>query len=365
MSQVFFVSSRVLKNKGILQKFTELLEMINPPFIQKENNILIKTHFGEDGNTAYINPLYIRKTVDFIRKKEAYPFIGDTNTLYSGRRKNGVTHLDLAIEHGFSYASMNAPVVILDGLKSNNVKDIPVNLQHFKSVQLGGEFFSADGMIVITHVKGHLIAGMGAAIKNLSMGLGSRTQKQRMHGDIKPEYVQKKCIYCGLCAKVCPESAITVNKPDFNLNRDLCVGCAECITHCPTQALKILWNEKPALLAEKMAETAFVAINHLPGKILFFNFLINITPDCDCMSWSDNALINDIGVLASYDPVAIDQASYDLISQQKILNNSVLEDKDGDIFTLLRPGIDPLRQLEYAESLGLGSRKYDAVDLKW
>jgi len=365
MSDVFFISSRVKKSKGLLEKFSDLLDYLKLEQIRANENVLIKTHFGEDGNTAFINPMFIRKVADFIRKKSANPFAGDTNTLYSGRRKSGVTHLELAVEHGFSYATINAPLVILDGLKSNHVKDIPVDGKHFKSVQLGGDFFSADSMIVLSHVKGHLAAGMGGSVKNLSMGLGSRTQKQRMHGDIKPQYIKNKCVFCNRCVNVCPEQAISNSNNNICIDFYKCVGCAECITHCPTQALKILWNETSDNLSEKMAETALGAVNRLKGKLFFFNFLINITPDCDCMSWSDNPVVNDIGILASDDPIAVDMASYDLINNEQKLENSILEKKQGEVFSLMHPGINPLRQLEYGESIGLGTRKYNLINLQW
>ncbi len=364
MSEVYFISSRVRKYKGLPDRFASLLKSLDLPFIQKNNNVCIKTHFGEDGNTGFINPIYIRKVVDFIRSRQAHPFVGDTNTLYSGRRKNGTTHLELALEHGFSYASINAPLVILDGLKSDYFKEIIIDQKNFRTVQLAGELINADAAIVMSHVKGHMVAGMGGAVKNLAMGFGTRTQKQRMHGDIKPLLIQNKCISCYTCKRICPENAIVGEKENLRIELDKCVGCAECITHCPTEALRILWNETPVMMAEKMAETALGVMRNKAGKIWFCNFLLNITPDCDCMGWSDNSVINDLGILLSDDPVALDKASYDMINQQPVLHNSKLENKTGEVFGTLHPGIDPLHQLVYGEKIGLGSLHYELKEIE-
>ncbi len=363
MSKVFFISSRVQKGKSLLERFVQLLEMSDIKFASPDQQVLVKTHFGEDGNTAYIHPLYVRKTVDYLKRKKAHPFIGDTNTLYRGRRNKAVSHMELALEHGFSYASINAPIVILDGMKSDYYRKVEVNLHHFKEVQIAGAFAQSDGCIVLSHIKGHVLAGMGGAVKNLAMGMANRTQKQRMHGDVKPQFLKDKCIACHACIKVCPVNAINGQGKDLFISKEDCIGCAECITHCPTQAMQILWNETPKIMAEKMAETAFGAVHVLNQKLYYFNFLLNITPDCDCDSAVDNPVVNDIGILASDDPVAIDKASFDLVNQFKPLANSKIEGKEGEIFTSIHPNIDPLRQLIYAEQIGLGSMSYELIKL--
>lgn len=346
-----------------MQKFSELLEYLKLDFIEQDDSVLIKTHFGEEGNTTFISPIFLRKLSDFIKKKNAHPFVGDTNTLYSGDRKQGVTHLELALRHGFSYATLNAPLVILDGIKSRHFKEIKIEGKHFDSVQLAGDYFASDAAVVVSHVKGHVLTAMGAAIKNLSMGLGTRTQKQRMHGDIKPQIDHEKCILCQNCVRVCPENAISVVNNKIKIDLEKCIGCAECITMCPTNALKILWNEKPQNTAEKMSETAYAAVRQKKGKIYFFNFLTNITPDCDCLGWSDNSLVNDIGLLASQDPLAIDRASLNLVNQQKALPNSKAEKQNSKI--LGRKDLDLDDMFEYCECIGLGNREYELIDLGW
>ncbi len=268
------------------------------------------------------------------------------------------------MEHGFSYTSVNAPIVILDGIKSDYVYNQEINGEHFKEIKLAGALKASDGAIILTHVKGHIVAGMGGAIKNLSMGFGTRTQKQRMHGDVKPRLNEKNCIKCKSCISVCPAEAITFENSSIKISLEKCVGCAECIIHCPTSAISILWNESPKKMAEKMAETALGAINSINGKMYYFNFLINITPDCDCFGASDNSVINDIGLLASDDPVAIDKASFDLINQQKPMSNSVIEGVNGEILKAVHPEIESDYQMIYGEKIGLGSLEYELVKIE-
>ena len=364
-SKVYFITSRIIKQKGLLEKFAQLLEYLSLDFFDKNSSVLIKTHFGEEGNTAFISPLYIRKVVDFVKEKKANPFIGDTNTLYRGDRKSRVTHLELAHTHRFNYANLQETIVILDGLKSEFSKKVAIQKKYFQTVDLAGEFVNCDAAIILSHVKGHIVAGLGASLKNLAMGLGTRTQKQKMHGDIKPSLNHKKCIQCKKCIQICPPEAITLKNNKIEIDLDNCIGCAECITHCPTGAIKILWNETPKKLAEKITETAYAAHKIKQNKIYYFNFIIDVTPDCDCMNWSDNAVVNDIGILASKDPIAIDKASYDLVNKAKKLANSVLENKEGEVFKLMNNSTFPETQFNYGAEIGLGNTEYELIELEW
>ncbi len=363
MSKVFYITSRAEGNKGLLYKFNELIRKVDLDWLQEKETVCIKTHFGEDGNTTFVSPLFIRKVVDYLKEKKAYPVIGDTNTLYSGRRKQGATHLELAIEHGFDYSVVNAPLVILDGLKSQYRLSYRIDKKHFKEVVLAGMLNDIDSMIAVSHFKGHLATGFGGAIKNLAMGLATRKQKQLMHADVKPQYKEEKCIKCHICSQVCPVNAIKWEKELFQLDQNTCIGCAECITACPTGALKILWNETPKNMAEKLAETALAAVESLDKRMYYFNFLINITPHCDCFTLSDNAIVEDIGVLASSDPVAIDKASFDLTKKARKTLNSDIQGEEGEPFGLLFEDVDPLHQLVYGEKIGLGSLNYELVKL--
>jgi hypothetical protein len=361
MSKVYFASSRAEGNKGLLEKFTELIRLVRIDWLQAKETVCIKTHFGEDGNTTFVSPLYIRKVVDLLKEKGAYPVIGDTNTLYSGRRMQGATHLELAIEHGFDYSVVQAPLVILDGLKGQYQRAISIDKKHFQKVFLAGMLEDIDSMICVSHFKGHLAIGFGGAVKNLAMGLATRKQKQLMHADVKPKYLEKKCIKCRKCSQICPVNAITWEDNIFQLDNNICIGCAECITACPTGALKILWNETPENMAEKVAETALGAVEYLKRKIFYCNFLLDITPHCDCFGLSDNAVVEDIGILLSSDPVAIDKASFDLTAQARKIYNSVIKGEEGEPFRNLYKDVDPLQQLNYAAKIGLGKLDYELV----
>ncbi len=363
MEKVYYLDSRVKDSVGLLEKTVNLLDNMKTGWIRKNSIICIKTHFGEDGNTSFVSPLYIRKIVDYVKKNGAHPFIGDTNTLYSGRRKMGVTHLELAAEHGFCSSVVNAPLVILDGLKSNSRIEIEVRKKHFDSISLAGEIQDIDGMIMVSHFKGHLGVGLGGAIKNLSMGLGTRKQKQLMHSDVKPVFKADKCIFCRKCVNICPVQCISLTKDNMQIDYDSCLGCAECIVTCPTGALKILWNETPENMAEKLSETAFGAVELMKRKVMYLNFLINITPNCDCLGASDNSIVEDIGVLLSFDPVAIDMASLDLVNSAQRTHNSILPKKEGEVFKTLHDHTNPEHQILYGEEIGLGSKDYKLVKI--
>jgi uncharacterized Fe-S center protein len=268
--------------------------------------------------------------------------------------------------NGFSYATMGAPIVIADGLRSENVAEAKVDLKHFKTVKFAAAAGQADAMVVLSHVKGHLAAGFGGAIKNVAMGLGSRSQKQRMHGDVKPKLRKgNPCVACGRCAQICPAGAIAVEKV-ARFDHKLCIGCAECIVICPAGAIQILWNESSDRLQEKMIETMAGILKGKDGRVAYFNFLMDVTPDCDCFPWSDTAIVPDIGILGSTDPIAIDQASLDLINKAPGIPGSALAaalEPGQDKFRALYPAIDWRRQLVYGQQIGLGSREYELVEI--
>lgn len=363
MKNVFFLPIRNVMKKSLVYRFKKFLPEAGIDFIKQGSQVLLKTHFGEEGNFTFLSPLFVRAVSDYVHSCSAHPFAGDTSTLYRGDRKRAVTHQVLALEHGFDYTGINAPVIILDGLKGDYFYRINIDGKHFTEVQLAGGFVAADSALILTHVKGHGNTGIGGAIKNLSMGLGTRTQKQRMHADVKPVVVHEKCILCNECIRICPVETIKSLNQKIDIGLDSCIGCAECITHCPTNAIQILWNESSKNLAEKMVETALAAVKSKEGKIFYINFLLNITPDCDCFGYSCNPVVNNLGILFSDDPVAIDKASYDLINSQKPLPNSVLENSKGRIFDCLHGGCEALHQVKYGAKMGLGSPDYKIIEL--
>jgi uncharacterized Fe-S center protein len=356
MSKVYFVTARAKGNKSLIDKLGDLMDTVGLDFIPQSGLVAVKLHMGEQGTTAYLRPIYARKAVEKIIQAGGKPFLTDATTLYRGERGNAVDYLNLAIANGFSPASVGAPIVA----------EARVGLKHFKTVKYASAARQADALVVLSHFKGHLATGFGGAIKNVAMGLGSRSQKQRMHGDVKPKLRKGNlCIACGQCAEICPADAIRVEKV-ARFDHDKCIGCAECITTCPVGAIQILWNESTDRLQEKRIETMAGIVGEKKGHVAYFNFLLDITPDCDCFPWSDTAIAPDIGILGSTDPIAIDQASVDLLNQGPGIPGSALSgalEPGRDKLKALYPAVDWTRQLAYGQEVGLGSREYELVEL--
>lgn len=366
MSKVYFASARAQGNKSLVEKLGALMEAVGLAFIPPGGLVAVKLHMGEKGTTSFLRPIYARKAVEKIKEHGGKPFLTDATTLYRGERQNAVDYLHLSMANGFSYTTIGAPIIIADGLRSADVVEVSVDLKHFQTVKYASAAHQADAMVVLSHFKGHLAAGFGGAIKNMAMGLGSRSQKQRMHGDVKPKLRKGDlCIACGQCAEICPAEAIEVEKV-ARFDHQKCIGCAECIVICPQGAIQILWNESSARLQEKMVETLYGIIQDKKDRVAYFNFLLDVTPDCDCFPWSDTAIVADIGILGSKDPIAIDQASADLVNQKPGIPTSALSsalEPGKDKFRALYPQTDWSHQLVYGEKLGLGSRRYKLINI--
>lgn len=322
--------------------------------------VAIKIHFGERGNTAFLSPLYVRRVVDKVKAAGGRPFLTDTNTLYVGSRANAVDHLTTAIENGFSYSTVGAPLVIADGLNGHDFIEVPIDGKHFDTVKIGSAIREADAVIALSHVKGHEATGFGGALKNVGMGSGSRGGKQNMHSDILPSVDEEKCSSCERCTEWCPAEAISVHSAAV-IDQTKCLGCGECTVSCPTRAIGINWKTEPHLIQEKVAEYALGVITGKQTKVGFMNFIINIVPDCDCWSWNDAPVVPDIGMVASTDIVAVDQASVDLVNLTEGIQGERLTDPASTDKFRLMSGIDWEIQLNHAERLGIGSRKYELV----
>lgn len=369
MSKVYFISTRLTRKRSLTDKLEDLLEAAGLEFIKAKDLVGIKLSFGEAGNVNFIRPPLVRRVVDRIKARGGKPFLTDSNTLYHGRRTNSVDHLILAEEHGFGLAQTGAPVIMADGLRSGSWAEVAVGLKHFQTVKFGGVVSEMDALISLAHFKGHLVAGIGGTIKNIGMGFGSRAMKQMMHsGSIRPEFTDiRLCSGCGRCMAVCRFGAITMAenaRPEFN--REACAGCADCIAACPEGCLRIFWEEKPELVGEKMAETCYGILKPLAGRCLFVNFIMDVTPDCDCFSYADNPIVPNVGIVASRDPVAVDLAAAELVNAQESIAGSKIgrRGRKEDKFALLHPEIDWRQQLRYAESIGLGSCSYELIDLE-
>ena len=366
-STVYFANARARTSKqNYIKKIRSLFESAGfGDLITKNNLTAIKVHFGERGSSSFVNPLFIRQVVDLIKEKGGKPFVTDTNTLYSGSRSNAVDHIRTAIEHGFNYAVIGAPIIIADGLKSQNIREVVINLKHFKSIKIAADIADADSMIMINHFKGHELSGFAGAIKNMAMGCTPSVGKKEQHSP-GIFVVGEKCVGCGQCIEICPVSAIHLKENKAYINRKICTGCGECMTICPTHAIEFDWNTELVPFVERMVEYAYGIFQNKKGKIGFINVLFTITPDCDCAPWSDASIVPDIGILASIDPVALDKASYDLVNKTTGIMNTFLKShfKPGkDKFKGVWNKTDGLLQITFGEQMGLGTGSYSLVEI--
>jgi uncharacterized Fe-S center protein len=325
----------------------------------------VKVHFGELGNDTFVSPVLIRALIDKLKKYGAKPFLTDTATLYSGSRHNAVDHLRTAMLHGFGPETAGAPVVIADGLRGNDWREVSVKLKHFKKVKIATGILEADSLLAVSHFKGHEMAGFGGAIKNLAMGCSPPAGKRDQHSP-RFQVDQGPCIGCAECLKVCPEGAVSLAEKKASIDKNLCIGCGECLTVCRPKAISMDWATQLGPFTEKMVEYAFGAVKGRKAKTGYVNFLVNITPDCDCVPWSDAPIVPDIGILASSDPVAIDKACLDLVNQQAALPGSHLHANHAPgqhkFQGLWRHTLGDL-QLSYAEEIGLGTQRYELIEI--
>jgi uncharacterized protein len=323
-------------NEIIFKKtINEILE--NLDFSKLKENVAIKVHFGENGCKTYIKPEIVKAVYEKVISLNKKASLVECNVLYKGERTKASSHIELAKQHGFNFA----PIDILDGEDGNEFIEI-------NGCKIGKGIEKYDSMIVITHFKGHVMAGFGGAMKNLGMGLGSRAGKLHMHSTIKPS-INNKCTACGLCIQHCNANAITLKKNLFNqtkakIDSEKCEGCAMCIAICPNNAIAIPWkSETPKGLQEKITDYCLAISKKLNQNIIFINVLENITKDCDCVGQPQKTIMQDIGILAGYDIVSIDKASLDLANKQGF-DKMIKVDKN--------------HQIEYAEKIALGTKEY-------
>lgn len=366
-NKVLFANMRTSSKRNLFDKLDLLLEKVNIKSTMKKNGLVaIKLHFGERGNTAFIPPIFVRKIVNKVKQFHGKPFITDTNTLYRGDRMEAVSHLTLAAHHGFGYSVVNAPLVIADGIRGGTSVKVRIDKEIFKDVHIGAELFHADTIISVAHFKGHELTGFGGTLKNLGMGGASRQGKLAQHSNISPWVDRKRCTGCGDCITICPEAAIALVNGKSTIDMKTCIGCAECIAICPQEAINIEWNETTTMFQKKMVEYVCGLLKGKEGRALFINFLINISPACDCYGHADAPIVPNVGILVSKDPVAIDQASVDLVNNETGIKNSSLKrnvKRGEDKFKGLYPEVDWEIQLNYAEKMGLGLRQYKLIQI--
>jgi uncharacterized Fe-S center protein len=321
--------------------------------IAEDEFAALKIHFGEAGNTGYIKPQWLAGLIWEVRTKTKHAFLTDSNTLYVGNRSNSIDHLRLAWSHGFTPETTGVPVIIADGLIGHDKQEPRSAQARTASSKIASAILDSDVLVCLTHVTGHVQTGLGAAIKNMGMGCASRAGKLDQHSVTHPRVNAKQCRNCGVCAAFCPEAAIVQAEGHVVIDPARCIGCGECLVVCKFDAIKMKWDADSLRLQEKLAEYAFRVFEHFKGKAGFVNFLLQVTKDCDCMAKNQKRMVEDIGILASLDPVAVDQATADLIVER------------GGGKDPLRAGydIDWSAQLAHGERIGLGTTKYKLVEL--
>lgn len=365
-AKVYFTDMRADFGCNMLDKLKRLIDESGLSKIDfKDKLVALKVHFGEHGNLAFVRPDYIKVIADYIKEKGGSPFVTDSSTLYSGTRSDAISHIHTAELHGFNSITTGCPIIIADGLKGNDYQAVEVNLKHCSNVKIGTAIREADVIITISHFKGHVIAGFGGTLKNIGMGCGSKLGKLEMHSGFKPEVISDICVACGICSKHCKQKAIRIDgKAIIDYNK--CVGCGECIANCPKKAIIQKEAEQSKILNEKIVEYVYGSLIDRPH--FHINFIMNVSPHCDCWPANDMPIVPDIGITASYDPVAIDLASADLVNEAPVIINSVLGEKnhehEKDKFKCIHSNTDWEAGIKYAEELKLGTTKYELIKIR-
>ena len=367
-SQVFVTDMRTGNRENLHDKLERLIALAGlPAVVAKGDLAAIKVHFGERGGHAYIRPTFIRRIVDRIKEIGGKPFLTDSCTLYPGQRKEAVSALVCGIENGFDFAVAGAPLILCDGLRGNSARRVKIPGVILEEVDIALGILEADALICVSHFKCHELTGFGGAIKNLGMGCSSREGKMEQHSTLAPGVAEDLCSGCASCLKACAHDAIVIVEKKAKIDEQRCVGCGRCIAVCDETAIRVQWNEAPTLIMQKMAEYALGATQGKKGKTLYINFVTQVSPACDCYGHSDAPIVADLGILASIDPVALDQACADLVLAAPGLPNTALQSglaPGGDKFRGVHPDIPWEAQLVHAEKIGLGSRRYELVTLQ-
>jgi uncharacterized Fe-S center protein len=313
----------------------------------------LKIHFGEAGNTGHIKSQWLTGLIWEIRQKTTHAFLTDSNTLYVGNRSNSIDHLRLAWSHGFTPEITGVPVIIADGLIGRDKQEPRSAQARTASSKISSAILDSDVLVCLTHVTGHMATGLGAAIKNMGMGCASRAGKLDQHSVTHPRVNAKQCRNCSVCMAFCPAAAIVQAEGHVVIDPAKCIGCGECLVVCKLGAIKMKWDEDCIRLQEKLAEYAFRVFAHFKGKAVFVSFLTQVTKDCDCMAKNQKRIVEDVGILASLDPVAIDKATADLLVVR------------GGGKDPLRAGydVDWSAQLAHGQKIGLGSTDYKLIEV--
>ena len=372
ISNVYFTDLRVKNGDNLLTKLQRLIKTAgigNIDFTDKY--VAIKMHFGEPGNLAFLRPNYAKAIADVVKELGGKPFLTDCNTLYVGGRKNALDHLDSANLNGFNPTTTGCQIIIADGLKGTDEALVPVEGgTYIKEAKIGRAVMDADVFISLNHFKGHEATGFGGALKNIGMGCGSRAGKMEMHSAGKPHVDQNLCIGCQMCAKICAHDAPEFENKKATINHDKCVGCGRCIGVCPKDAILSASDESNEILNCKIAEYTKAVIDNRPH--FHISLVIDVSPYCDCHGENDAAIVPNVGMFASFDPVALDMACAEAVNAQPVLSNSMLGDcieeeracHNHDHFHSIFSETCWETAISHGEKIGIGNSKYKLITVK-
>ena len=365
-AKVYFTNMHTTYDENLIQKLARLITTAGIGDIDFDRKyVAVKMHFGEPGNLAFLRPNYAQTVVKVIQDLGGKAFLTDCNTLYVGGRKNALDHLDTAYTNGFSPFSTNCHVLIGDGLKGTDEVLVPVEGgEYVKEAKIGRAIMDADVFISLNHFKGHEATGFGGALKNIGMGCGSRAGKMEMHSAGKPYVKAEKCVGCGRCVKICAHDAPIIADKKATIDHDKCVGCGRCIGICPMDAVNAPGDETNDILNCKIAEYAKAVIDGRPH--FHISLVVDVSPNCDCHAENDIPIVPNVGMFASFDPVALDQACADAVNRQPVIAGSQLDKMPkvhGDHFKDSAPTTDWKVALNHAVKLGLGTTEYELIEI--
>lgn len=371
-AKVYFTDFRVKVGTSLLDKLKKLCIKAGIKNINMEGKfVAIKMHFGELGNMAFLRPQYAKVIADIVKEQGGFPFLTDCNTLYPGSRKHALEHITCAKLNGFNYMTTGCQIIIADGLRGTDEVEVPIkNAEVLQTAKIGRAIMDADVFISLAHFKGHEMTGFGGAIKNIGMGSGSRAGKMEQHSSGKVVVNEELCRGCQRCAKECGSGAITYENKKAHINHDICKGCGRCIGACAFDAISNEQWDAGNILDRKMAEYAQAVCQDRP--CFHVNLAMDISPNCDCHGENDAPILPNIGMFASFDPVAVDQACVDACQKATPMPNSQLGENlakadwqhHHDCFLDSNPNVHWKETLEHAEKIGLGTREYELVIIK-
>ncbi len=375
MSIVYYTPARATRWEyraslvGRLEVLLDRLELAKR--FQPGEYVAIKTHFGSEGAHRIVRPIFLRKVVEAVRKAGAKPFVTDTV------RIAGWDYLEVANQEGLNPQSLGCPVILADGLFGHDSIVVPAG-PILGSIRVASAIYDAPAMVVVSHCKGHIQAGYGGAIKNLAMGCVAGRDRsgdwKQARGHIHAAEPESKvvrdaqlCTLCLDCLHVCPTGAIVFEGDDLVLLDERCWRCGRCARVCRQGAI-VLESRGENEFQQALAEAAQAVLRTFePGKVVFLNFALEVQPECDCMPAADTPVVQDQGIFASDDIVAVEQATLDAINRAVPLPQSLAADRGvqpGERVLAGALGVDGQLHIDAAAALGMGSREYELVEIR-